>query len=771
MKKVLVRKGIVLLLAVSMLFSAAACGKKDNVREKQKMSDADKDAVYTYEAIDLNRDENESGYVQFVGDSMYSIVYVYDEETYESTQYCIIYGMNGKEKSRFVIPQGWDDSSSYGINQILLSPAGEIYGTKYTYTSSENQATGEWEWNEYHSLVKLDNQGNELWEVSLGSTGSSQVDDGGAYYGVHRLLCDNAGNVWVFDTVSYTCYDKDGNKGVSIPCLENSTGDAYLTKEGNIIVGQYNDTTGIDFFEIDIKSGKLIDKALEMPEGYEQYTFYSAGAGKWDMYASNNLGIWAFNWGDKKMTKVMDFMLSDFDGLHMYNINVLSDDQFIAYYADMEYNPSVAKFTKVPKAEVADKYIMTLASYYLDNDVRKQVIEFNRSHEDVRITLVDYSNFNNSENWEQGMENLKSDILNGNVPDILVAPSNFDLGMYINKGLFADLYTLMNEDETIKKEDYLQNILALGEYEGKLYELIPKFSAVTWSGRKSDVGDGFGWTFDDVQALLDKKGENVNLFPNDTNRNGVLYYGINMAFDQFYNSNTGECHFDTPEFVQFLELMNQYPEDVSEIYDDENYWVTYENQWRNGETVLKYEWITDFQNYVQNSQGYFGEPISYIGFPTKDGSGSAAYTDFTFAIAQESAFKDEAWEYISYFIKDEYQDNIEYGFPVKLSAIDKKAQKEMKPYTWVDEETGEEIIEPLYFWIGDKEITLKMPTKEECQYVIDFLKSIDYRQKDVSDITAIIEEDAAAYFEGQKTADQVADTIQSRVKILVSEKR
>ena len=88
MKKVLVRKGIVLLLAVSMLFSAAACGKKDNVREKQKMSDADKDAVYTYEAIDLNRDENESGYVQFVGDSMYSIVYVYDEETYESTQYC-----------------------------------------------------------------------------------------------------------------------------------------------------------------------------------------------------------------------------------------------------------------------------------------------------------------------------------------------------------------------------------------------------------------------------------------------------------------------------------------------------------------------------------------------------------------------------------------------------------------------------------------------------------------------------------------------------------
>ena len=95
----------------------------------------------------------------------------------------------------------------------------------------------------------------------------------------------------------------------------------------------------------------------------------------------------------------------------------------------------------------------------------------------------------------------------------------------------------------------------------------------------------------------------------------------------------------------------------------------------------------------------------------------------------------------------------------------------MKPNTYVDEATGEEVVEDMSFWIGDEEIALKMLTKEECQYVIDFLKAIDYRQKNVSDITAIIEEDVAAYFEGQKTAQQVADTIQSRVKIFVNEKR
>ena len=64
-----------------------------------------------------------------------------------------------------------------------------------------------------------------------------------------------------------------------------------------------------------------------------------------------------------------------------------------------------------------------------------------------------------------------------------------------------------------------------------------------------------------------------------------------------------------------------------------------------------------------------------------------------------------------------------------------------------------------------------MPTEEEIQYIIGFLKNIDYRQTDVTDITAIIEEDAAAFFEGEKTAQQVADTIQSRVKIFISEQR
>lgn len=735
------------------------------------MSESDKDAIYTYNAIDLEREENDSAYIQFIGDKMYSISYEYDDETYSATQYCNIFDLNGKLISKFVVPQEVNENSSESIGQLVVISDSEYYGVKYLYVNGTDEATGDWIWDEYYSLVKMDIQGNEIWEVPLGSTGSKQMEEGDQYYGINRLFCDDNGNVWVADTASFTCYDKDGNKLSSIENSENGSGDIFLTKKGNMIVGKYNDSWGIEYYELDIMNGKISEKPIKTPESFEMYSMYSGGDSKWDVYAINGLEICAFNWGDEKMTKIMDFMLSDFDGLYVNNIQVLSDDTFLASYSDMDYNSRVASFKKVPKEEVVDKYIMTLASYYIDNDVKRQIVEFNRSHEDVRITLIDYSSYNSDENWELGMETLKNDILNGNIPDILVSPSGFDLGMYVDKGLFVDLYTLMDKDATMNKDDYLTNIIALGEYDGKLYELIPRFSAVTFSGRRADIGDRFSWTFDDVDELMNKKGEGVTLFPEDTSRLNVLYYGINMAFDQFYDSSTGNCYFNTPEFAKYLELANQYPEDVSYLWDDENYYINSENQWRDGKTVLRYEWLTSFRNYMESSQGYFGEPISYVGFPTKEASGSAIYSDFTFSIANESAFKDEAWEYISYFMKDEYQDKVEGNFPIKLSSLDKRAEKEMQPITWVDEATGEVVEEENYFWIGDKEIILQLPTKEECQYVIDFLKTIDYRQKDVSEITAIIEEDAAAYFSGQKTAEQVADTIQSRVKIYVSEKR
>ena len=134
MKKTIFKKGVVLLLAISMVFSVAGCGKKDNTREKQKMTEADKNAIYTYETIQWDEEtSNNMGNLQFGEDIMYGQLYEYDEETYESTQYFVTYDMSGNELSRFVVPQGWDETSSWGMSQMILSPDDAIYGIEYVY--------------------------------------------------------------------------------------------------------------------------------------------------------------------------------------------------------------------------------------------------------------------------------------------------------------------------------------------------------------------------------------------------------------------------------------------------------------------------------------------------------------------------------------------------------------------------------------------------------------------------------------------------------------
>lgn len=780
MKKTIIKKSIVLLLAFSMILTFIGCGNREKEIEKTKMSEEDKNSIYSYEVLGWDEEILQNmGRVQFCNDKIYSTQYVYDEETWESTMYFIEYDMEGNELNKFVVPQGWDEETgtSYGTNTMKVTKTGEIYGIDYMYSNSLNESTGEYVWKEEYSLVRFDNEGNKLWSNLLGGQGSDTVsDDMGyeEYYYVSNIEPDANGNIWVFDTRACTAYDKDGNMVITFEGLKNLSG-VYATKDGNFVIGSWGDDyEKLEYYKMDTTKWEIEKEPLTVPGTAYQYSYHSGIGTEYDIYATNSVGIYGFNWGDEEMVKVMDFILSDFEGTNIYNITPISETEFIGTFYDMEWNMQMATFTKVPAEEVADKYIMNMACHYLSTDIRKQVIDFNRSHEDVRIVVEDYSSYIEEENYQAGIEKLNSDILAGKVPDILVATSEMDLSMYANKGLFTDLYTLMDSDETINREDYLQNIIALGEYNGELYELIPYFQAITLAGKTADVGDGFSWTYDDVNALMKQKGEDVNLFSEDTIRSTVMYYGIHLAFNQFYNSNTGECKFDSPEFIKYLELLKEFPEESNEdLWMKEDYWITYESQWREGRSILRYNYIYDFRNYVENSQGYFGEEISYIGFPTADGlCGSSASIDFSLAISEESAFKQEAWEFVSYFIKDEYQEGDSFsGFPVKLSALDKKAEKEMKPNSWINEETGEEVIEDYYFWIGNEELILEMPTKEECQYVIDFLKSITYRQRVNNDITAIIEEESAGYFAGEKDAQSVADIIQSRVKIYVSEKR
>ena len=75
------------------------------------------------------------------------------------------------------------------------------------------------------------------------------------------------------------------------------------------------------------------------------------------------------------------------------------------------------------------------------------------------------------------------------------------------------------------------------------------------------------------------------------------------------------------------------------------------------------------------------------------------------------------------------------------------------------------------FWLNDEEIILEPISKDRVDYIRSCIENTDSVYYYDEDIMEIIEEEAGAFFAGQKTAKQVADIIQSRAQIYVNESR
>lgn len=131
---------------------------------------------------------------------------------------------------------------------------------------------------------------------------------------------------------------------------------------------------------------------------------------------------------------------------YVYHLSAVSEKELYGVMADdMTGEEALMKFTKVDPKDVADKTVLTLACYYLDWEVRKYVVEFNKSNPDYRITITDYSQYDTDEDYTAGITKLNTDIVSGKMPDILLLNDNIPVESYAAKGLFEDLYFYIDQ--------------------------------------------------------------------------------------------------------------------------------------------------------------------------------------------------------------------------------------------------------------------------------------------------------------------------------------
>ncbi len=747
-------KKLVGFLAVVMVLSLAACGG-NNVEEKNS-----KEYVYKSENVDLNEIEDKNSISNFFlqDDKLYVVGYNWTETG--RTLYILEKNLDGSDSSKREIKL---EDNQY-MNNFVLDDQGNFYTILNEYFEDSSDPEN-YIWQDNYYLIQLDLQGKEVWRQALIGEPTEE------YYSVNWLGIFADGRIGVVDTSGITLYDNQGKliKKSKIQ-TELSVISLYQLKDDSVLLYSYkSETNNYSFYKINIDTGELSEE-YEVPETLSNQNFYPGT--NYDFMLVNNLGVRGYNLGDAEATELMSFIDSDLNIYYIDNLTAVSDKEFYGLTNDaLTSETALMKFIKVEPKDVVDKKIITLGSIGMNWEVRNQVVKFNKSNGEYRIQIKDYSQFNTEDDYEGGITKLNTDITSGKVPDILITDNNLPIDSYIAKGLIEDLYPYIDKDEELSKDNFFPNVLKAYETNGKLYQMVPSFTIFTVVGKTSEVGPEEGWTLADLNAIMETRPKDTMVFVREI-RSRILDYSIQMSGEQFIDWKTGECKFDSQGFYDLLEFLKQFPEQYEELEeeDDNSFWRNYDALWRDGKALLSISYLDGFPSYNYMKKGLFGEDITMIGFPAENKKGSAIMPNLNIVMSSKSKHKDGAWEFMRFFLTDEYQDTIEYGWPLSVKRTSDLAKKAMEKPTYEDE-NGKLVEYDQMYYVGDVEIKITPMTQAEIDEVLKFVKSVEQPYSYDQNLINIINEETAPYFAGQKNIKEVADIIQNRIQIYVNENR
>ena len=752
-------------LATVMAVSLAACGKQDG--GSQATTDQ-KEYVYVPEYLELDNDNN-SNYNSLTvqGDKLYYINYQWNEENGESK--VSIGSYNLTDGSKEVLPIEFNNENG-GINSMQVDADGNIYTAEYQWNATEGDDAYSQQMTVLH---KYDATGAQVMEQDI--TDIMQQDENNSY--INYMCIDEQGRFYVASNELIRLFDAQGQFQGVVKTDSSWIQGMGEGKDGKVYVCYYDDSSANNILsEIDFDGKKVAQTYSNFPNGNGNGSL-SAGV-EGDVLANTDTTLYEYNLADQSTTEVLNWLDCDINGNYVNYVGVTSDGKILAVINDWNTGETDAvKLTKTKASEVAQKTSVVIGAMYTSQALQAAAVAFNKQSNEYHVTIKTYIDQNNwtDTSWSDGITAMNNDLTSGsNCPDILDM-SNLDVKELAAKGAFEDMTPYLEKSSVLSKDDFFDSVLSSYTFDGKLAGIPKTFSLSTIVGKASDLGDRNGWTVDDVMEYANAH-EGTALFEGMT-KSGMLSTMLAYDLDSYIDWETGKCSFDGENFQKILEFVNSFPDEY-EWQDDE---ASTPAKIQAGELLLNMTGISQLTD-IQEEEAMFGEPVSYIGYPTADGSsGTYMQSNELYAIATRGSNKEGAWAFIEYYLEQPVDDMFSWGLPATKSALDEMINEAMN-VKYMTDENGNQILDengnPIpedgtssISW-GDWEYTYHTTTQEEAdtlRHLIDIAKPANTSGND--EITNIITEEAEGYFKGQKSAADVANVIQSRVQVYVNENR
>ena len=536
--------------------------------------------------------------------------------------------------------------------------------------------------------------------------------------------------------------------------------------------------------EINIETGELSEKQeftrASLPicaSGEDLYFFTGRDLSRIDMFTGQQESIYTGNDNDFSIF---------FAGMGALRVN--SDQDILFVEPNIEYEsdamPSLTLY-HIQKASAnphAGKKILRVGTYGKSN-YTQEILDYNNRPES-KAYIVMYDAWSNADmdsayaGAEAGVvDTVLLDMKSGTGPDVLL---NFaDFAQFNNDNILVDLNPYLDGSDGIDRSLYYDNIFRAFETDGKLYQLPLSVKIEALAGNPDLLGGTTAWTCEQFYSRIQSNGDEVLplLSPVENDSMSLLLQLLCGDMNHYVDYSKCEANFDCEDFRRLLEISKYVgnklnPDlihDLMERYDDMQFGGGYHST----EAIVMEAGLCcvvpvnlftlrEYSRYADLCDGR----VVILGWPTTGGTGLAAETHASVGISKFSECKEEAWDFVKYLLGTETQkmrlrnsgssDGISICREVVEEAVamtieqDKK-EKEKKQSQGYDGPNSPPI------------------TEEMGAAFIGCIESISTAVNRNPAVFNIIREEAPAFFNGDRSAEDVSRIIQNRVTTLLEE--
>lgn len=383
---------------------------------------------------------------------------------------------------------------------------------------------------------------------------------------------------------------------------------------------------------------------------------------------------------------------------------------------------------------------------WMDDGIREAVVQFNKTNQDYRIVVETRQE---NELYEDYRSNLGRELATGNAADIFLLPPE-DYENYREKGLLLNLAPLISGDEEIQREDYFEKTWERYEEGENIYAIPTCFSLETAVSKRDVFSQSGGWTFDEMQNTLKDMPGVTELVSAYSKEDVLKYCCISAAAQNQLND------FESRDFISVLEFANQYGADADKL--EENKGQIYHMPDEEHELLMNIS--VDSVDSISLYRALMNGEVNVVGYPSDAPVPAYMKSGNVMAVRADSECAEGAWEFLKVLLSENIQRK-QYHFPVLKTVLE-----QLVSGTGTD--AMESVREGIY--IDASFLPVEKPQKEDIVIIKELIeKSVPYPYESEILLNIICEE-AAGYFNGQKSVQEAADIIKNRIQLYYLER-